>query len=139
MGAGTTPRRSTRTACYPAWNATAIYVGGNTASSNGVNYTANFWTQGQNPATNNGGSGSGEPWTSNGTCSSGGTGTGSGGGTSTGGGAGTGGSPPPAASGALFAPYVGMGLTNADHLLSLPHQSALHTLTLPFLLAPSTA
>ncbi|WP_051979728.1 glycosyl hydrolase family 18 protein [Edaphobacter aggregans] len=81
-----TPRARAQTACYPAWSATAIYVGGNTASSNGVNYTANWWTQGQNPATNNGGSGSGEPWTSNGTCSgsSGSTGTGSSGGTSTG-------------------------------------------------------
>lgn len=40
-----------------------------TASVNGVNYQANFWTQGQNPATNNGGAGSGAPWTSIGTCS----------------------------------------------------------------------
>jgi chitinase len=40
-----------------------------TASVNGVNYNANFWTQGQNPATNNGGPGSGQPWTSISTCS----------------------------------------------------------------------
>jgi chitinase len=39
-----------------------------TASFNGVNYRANFWTQGQNPSTNNGGAGSGAPWTAIGTC-----------------------------------------------------------------------
>ena len=38
-------------------------------SLNGINYTANFWTQGQSPATNNGGPGSGAPWTIIGTCS----------------------------------------------------------------------
>jgi len=39
-----------------------------TASFNGVNYTANFWTQNQNPSTNNGGAGSGAPWTATGIC-----------------------------------------------------------------------
>ncbi len=134
-GTGSSGGSSTGSACNSDWSATAIYVGGNTASVNGVNYTANFWTQGQNPATNNGGSGSGEPWTSNGTCSSGGTGTGSGGGTSTGGGAGTGGSTPPAATGALFAPYVDMGLTNAEQLVSLQQQSGFKAVTLAFLVA----
>jgi chitodextrinase len=51
-------------ACAPAWSSTAVYVAGNQASVNGVNYQANYWTQGQNPATNNGGAGSGQPWTS---------------------------------------------------------------------------
>ena len=55
--------------CAPTWNATTVYNGGNTASLNGVNYQANFWTQGQNPSTNNGGAGSGAPWTIIGTCS----------------------------------------------------------------------
>jgi chitinase len=41
------------------------------ASENSINYVANWWTQGNDPATNNGGSGSGEPWTSQGTCTSG--------------------------------------------------------------------
>ena len=65
--------------CAAAWNSTSVYTAGMTASVNGVNYTANFWTQGQNPATNNGGPGSGQPWTSNGSCngSSGGGGGGS--------------------------------------------------------------
>ena len=55
--------------CASTWNATNVYTGGMTASVNGVNYQANFWTQGQNPSTNNGGAGSGQPWTNIGTCS----------------------------------------------------------------------
>ena len=55
--------------CAPTWNSTSVYTGGMTASLNGVNYQANFWTQGQNPSTNNGGPGSGAPWTIIGTCS----------------------------------------------------------------------
>ena len=55
--------------CAPTWSSTTVYTAGMTASLNGINYTANFWTQGQNPATNNGGPGSGQPWTSNGSCS----------------------------------------------------------------------
>lgn len=54
--------------CQPAWTASAIYVGGNKVSRNNVNYTANWWTQNQDPATNSGGAGSGQPWTSNGPC-----------------------------------------------------------------------
>src|SRR5580704_13530237 len=56
--------------CATAWNATTIYNTGNTASVGGENYVANFWTQNQNPATNNGGAGSGQPWTATGPCSS---------------------------------------------------------------------
>ncbi|WP_193570328.1 carbohydrate-binding protein [Luteibacter yeojuensis] len=59
--------------CAPAWEAGKVYTGGNTASENGVNYIANWWTQGNEPATNNGGSGSGQPWTSQGSCTGGGT------------------------------------------------------------------
>src|SRR4051794_24343901 len=43
--------------CSPVWVASQIYTAGNTASLNGINYTANFWTQNQNPSTNNGGPG----------------------------------------------------------------------------------
>ena len=46
-----------------AWVSTIAYVGGDTAIRNGVSYKANWWTQGQDPATNNGGSGTGQPWT----------------------------------------------------------------------------
>jgi chitodextrinase len=65
--------------CASAWNSTSVYTAGMTASLNGINYTANFWTQGQNPSTNNGGPGSGQPWTSNGACSGSGGGGGGGG------------------------------------------------------------
>jgi len=85
--------------CAAAWSATQVYTGGNTASENGTNYIANWWTQGNDPATNNGGSGSGQPWTSQGSC------TGGGGGTTpppvdpppT--------NPPPAAGSLVFSPY----------------------------------
>src|SRR5580704_17118342 len=55
--------------CATAWSATAVYTQGMTASVGGENYVANFWTQNQNPSTNNGGAGSGEPWTATGPCS----------------------------------------------------------------------
>ncbi|HEU0278116.1 MAG TPA: carbohydrate-binding protein [Rhodanobacteraceae bacterium] len=58
-------------ACAAPWSATAVYNGGATASENGTNYVANWWTQGQDPATNSGAGGSGEPWTSQGACSGG--------------------------------------------------------------------
>src|SRR5678816_486488 len=67
-----------QTTCSPTWNSTSVYTAGMKASLNGINYTANFWTQGQSPATNNGGPGSGQPWTCNGPCS-GSTGGGGGG------------------------------------------------------------
>src|ERR1700735_3839554 len=59
------------TTCAAAWSSTAVYTAGDQASENSINYTANWWTQGNNPATNNGGSGSGEPWTSDGSCTRG--------------------------------------------------------------------
>lgn len=59
------------TSCAAAWSASQVYTGGNTASENGVNYVANWWTQGNDPATNSGGAGSGQPWTSQGSCSGG--------------------------------------------------------------------
>jgi chitodextrinase len=50
----------------PAWSPTAIYTAGMTASENGVIYTANWWTQDNDPSTNNGVKGTGEPWTATG-------------------------------------------------------------------------
>ena len=44
-----------QTACNPTWVSTTVYTTGMKVSLNGINYTANFWTQGQSPATNNGG------------------------------------------------------------------------------------
>jgi chitinase len=54
--------------CAPAWSSSQVYTGGMTASENGINYVANWWTEGQNPATDNGPAGSGQPWTSQGSC-----------------------------------------------------------------------
>ncbi len=61
------------TACAAAWQAGTVYNGGNTASENGSNYVANWWTQGDDPATHSGAAGSGQPWTSQGSCSGGGS------------------------------------------------------------------
>jgi len=99
--------------CAAAWSASAVYTGGMTASENGINYVANWWTQGNDPATNNGGSGSGQPWTSQGACTGGGSsGGGTGGGGTGGGGTGGGGTggggpanPPGTGSKLLFSPY----------------------------------
>ena len=55
--------------CDTPWSSTQIYTQGMTASEGGENYAANWWTQGQNPATNSGPTGSGEPWTATGACS----------------------------------------------------------------------
>lgn len=85
-------------ACATAWSSSTAYSGGATVSESSTNYTANWWTQGDDPATHSGGSGSGQPWTSTGGCAAatggGGTGTGGGGGTGTG-----------SASGVFFSPY----------------------------------
>jgi len=98
LAGSTGPAAQASTACAAAWSSTAVYTAGDQASEDGINYTANWWTQGNDPATNNGGSGSGEPWTSDGSCTGGsGSGGGSGGG---GGGSGTG-----SVSGLLFSPY----------------------------------
>ncbi|MEO7430634.1 MAG: carbohydrate-binding protein [Dokdonella sp.] len=59
-------------ACTASWSSTAIYHGGDNASKNGNNFHANWWTQGDDPATHSGGSGSGQPWTSQGGCGGGG-------------------------------------------------------------------
>jgi len=88
------PAAQASTTCAAAWSSTAVYTAGDQASEDGINYTANWWTQGNNPATNNGGSGSGEPWTSNGSCTGGGGGGGGGTGTGTG-----------SVNGLLFSPY----------------------------------
>jgi chitodextrinase len=55
--------------CAGAWTSSAIFTKGMTATENGILYVANWWTQGNEPATNNGGPGSGQPWTAQGACS----------------------------------------------------------------------
>lgn len=97
------PAAQAASTCATAWSSGTVYTAGQQASENGTNYTANYWTQGNDPATSNGGSGSGQPWTSNGACtggSSGGSGGTTGGSTGGSGGTGTG-----SASGLVFSPY----------------------------------
>ena len=95
------PAAQAATTCAAAWSSGTVYTAGEQASENGINYTANWWTQGNDPATNNGGSGSGQPWTSDGACTGG---SSSGGGGTTGGGGGTG-TGTGSTSGLLFSPY----------------------------------
>ena len=45
------------------WSASQVYTAGAVVLDQGKTYTANWWTQGNEPITNNGGSGSGQPWT----------------------------------------------------------------------------
>jgi len=56
---------SAAAACAPAWSSTAVYVGGNSASQNGHNYNAKWWTQNESPATH---SGQWDVWADQGTC-----------------------------------------------------------------------
>jgi hypothetical protein len=51
------------------WNSTIAYTGGAVVVDQGKTYTANWWTQGQEPVNNNGGAGSGQPWTLSSGCS----------------------------------------------------------------------
>lgn len=50
--------------CVAAWQSSAVYTGGMTASHNGRNWLARWWTQNQAPGTN-------EVWTDQGTCGGG--------------------------------------------------------------------
>jgi chitinase len=52
-----------------AWNSTIAYTAGAVVVDQGKTYTANWWTQGQEPINNNGGAGSGQPWTLSSGCS----------------------------------------------------------------------
>ena len=53
-----------------AWSSSVAYTAGAVVVDQGKTYTANWWTQGNEPVTNNGGSGSGQPWTLSSGCSS---------------------------------------------------------------------
>ncbi|WP_153039245.1 S8 family serine peptidase [Microbulbifer sp. Q7] len=60
-GGGTCPS-------IPTWNAGAVYLKGDQVQKDGVRYEAKWWTQGDDPSSNNGGAGSGQPWMSLGAC-----------------------------------------------------------------------
>lgn len=57
---------SAAAACVAAWNATQVYTGGMTASHNGRNWSARWWTQNETP-------GSAEVWADQGACDGGST------------------------------------------------------------------
>ena len=99
LAVASAPAAQAATTCSAAWSSSTVYTAGQQASENGIEYTADYWTEGNDPATNNGGTGSGQPWTSDGACT-GGTSSGGGGGGTGGGGTGTG-----STSGLLFSPY----------------------------------
>lgn len=125
-GSGTT----SGTGCYTVWSSSTAYNGGQTASYSGVNYTANWWTQGNNPSTSSGPTGSGQPWTNDGSCS----------GTSSGSGSGSGGTtppatPPPSSVGHLYAPYVDMSLTPDENLVQMQQASGFKSVTLAFIVS----
>ena len=61
-------RRPAPTGCAP-WNAATAYSGGATVTEAGKTYKANWWTQGDDPATHNGATGTGQPWTIVSSCS----------------------------------------------------------------------
>ena len=52
-----------------AWSSSIAYTAGAVVVDQGKTYTANWWTQGNEPIANNGGSGSGQPWTLSSGCS----------------------------------------------------------------------
>ena len=52
-----------------AWSASVAYTAGAVVVDQGKTYKANWWTQGNEPVSNNGGSGSGQPWTISTGCS----------------------------------------------------------------------
>ena len=53
------------------WSATATYgTAGTAVQYNGIKYLNNFWTSGDQPDLHNGAAGSGQPWTSQGNCTS---------------------------------------------------------------------
>ena len=56
-----------------SWSASQVYTGGDTVQTSGSAYSANWWTQGNDPVTNSGPSGSGQPWKSLGACDTGGS------------------------------------------------------------------
>ncbi len=51
------------------WSSSQVYTAGAIVLDQGKTYVANWWTQGNDPVTNSGGAGSGQPWTLSSGCS----------------------------------------------------------------------
>lgn len=60
-------RTDTESQCALAWNADNVYTSGGVASVDGVDYRANWWTQGELPKTHSSTNGA-QPWTVLGSC-----------------------------------------------------------------------
>ncbi|WP_435745601.1 carbohydrate-binding protein [Microbacterium sp. PMB16] len=60
---------SASTPCSASWSADTVYVGGETVAIDGSNYTAQWWTQNEDPRKASGDDGSGMPWKPQGACS----------------------------------------------------------------------
>ena len=73
VAAPATPARAA-SACAAPWSSTVAYTGGQTASYNGDNWSAKWWTQGDVPGSN-----AQDVWVDQGACTSGGGGGGGGG------------------------------------------------------------
>ena len=63
LPADPTAEVGTQAVACAAWSASAVYNGGDTVTFEGATYKANWWTQGNNPASSSGPVGSGQPWT----------------------------------------------------------------------------
>jgi hypothetical protein len=109
--------------CAAPWAAGAVYTGGSAASVGTSNYIANWWTQGQNPSANSGGSGSGQPWTFTGAC----------GGTAPTPTPTPTPTPPSTSTTHLFAPYVDMSISADENLVAMQQQAGFKAVTLAFL------
>jgi Carbohydrate binding domain len=119
------------------WSASSIYTAGMTVTENGVTYKANWWTQGVDPAHNNGGIGTGQPWTIVATASAPPTVPT----TPT-----TAPAAPPAPSAPStggspsreFAPYIDMAMPQDANLSAISAASGIHNFTLAFVLSSSS-
>ena len=74
MAPSTAPAKSVHLSALVApvcqlWDVNTVYVQGDTATQGGTSYQANWWTQGEDPATHSGPVGSGQPWTQIANCS----------------------------------------------------------------------
>ncbi|TXL85530.1 glycoside hydrolase family 19 protein [Streptomyces sp. IB2014 016-6] len=66
LPASTSAAATSAAACTTGWNASTVYWGGDTASYNGRNWTAKWWTQNERPGTV-------DVWADNGACGGGST------------------------------------------------------------------
>jgi chitodextrinase len=96
----------------PAWNATAVYVGGNRVSHNDHGWRAKWWTQGETP-------GSAAVWEDLGACDGGGEDP----------------PPPPPPGDGSAAPYLHLGWGSPPSAAGVMNQTGLRAFTMAFMLS----